>query len=67
MATASENASSFDVRTEESSEAHGRLLELIAAGKVREAEGFWRDYMQDTAKWLARTGRGKLRIKLSAD
>jgi hypothetical protein len=33
---------------------------------VKEAEEFWRDYMEDTAKWLARTGRGKLRVKLSA-
>jgi len=54
-------------RTEESSAAHGRLLSLIAAGKVKEAEEFWRDYMEDTAKWLARTGRGKLRVTLSAD
>jgi len=54
-------------RTQESSAAHGQLLKLIAAGKVKEAEEFWRDYMEDTARWLARTGRGKLRVKLSAD
>ena len=53
-------------RTEESSAAHGRLLDLIARGKAKEAEEFWRNYMQDTAKWLARTGLGKLRVKLSA-
>lgn len=54
-------------RTEESSSAHGRLLDLIARGKASEAEQFWRNYMQDTARWLARTGLGKLRVKLSTD
>jgi DNA-binding FadR family transcriptional regulator len=51
-------------RTDESSQAHGKLLDLIARGKAREAEAFWRAYMQDTAKWLARTSFGKLRVKL---
>jgi GntR family transcriptional regulator, transcriptional repressor for pyruvate dehydrogenase complex len=54
-------------RTEQSAAAHSRLLELITDGKVRESEEFWRNYMQDTAGFLARTGLGKLRVQLSTD
>jgi DNA-binding FadR family transcriptional regulator len=54
-------------RTDQSAEAHARLLELIADGKARESEEFWRNYMQDTAAFLVRTGLGKLRVQLSAD
>lgn len=49
-------------RTAESSDAHGRLIELISQGKGKEAEAYWRRYMEDTAKWLARTGVGKIRV-----
>lgn len=48
-------------RTEESVRGHAALLELIAHGKMFEAESFWRSYMQDTAAFLARTGLGGLR------
>jgi DNA-binding FadR family transcriptional regulator len=51
-------------RTGESSVAHGRLIDLISEGKAKEAETFWRRYMEDTAKWLARTGVGKIRISV---
>jgi hypothetical protein len=54
-------------RTDQSAEAHARLLELIAEGKARESEEFWRNYMQDTAAFLVRTGLAKLRVQLSAD
>jgi DNA-binding FadR family transcriptional regulator len=51
-------------RTEQSSAAHKQLLELIAQGKPKQAEDFWRKYMEDTAAFFARTGLGKLRVKL---
>lgn len=51
-------------RTEQSAAAHARLTELVSAGKARESEEFWRNYMQDTAAFLTRTGLGKLRVQL---
>lgn len=54
-------------RTEQSAAAHSQLMELIADGKGSKAEEFWRNYMQDTAEFLTRTGLGKLRVQISAD
>jgi len=54
-------------RTEQSAAAHAQLMELIVDGKAREAENFWRHYMQDTAAFLAQTGLGKLRVQVSTD
>jgi len=54
-------------RTEQSAAAHAQLMELIAEGKATESEQFWRNYMQDTAAFLSRTGLGKLRVQVSAD
>jgi len=54
-------------RTEQSAAAHAQLMELIADGKSQESEKFWRNYMQDTAAFLIRTGLAKLRVQVSAD
>ena len=54
-------------RTEDSVKGHAALLELIAHGKMFEAESFWRSYMQDTAAFLARTGLGGLRALATLD
>jgi hypothetical protein len=54
-------------RTEQSAAAHAQLMELIAAGQASKSEEFWRDYMQDTAEFLTRTGLGKLRVQVTAD
>lgn len=51
-------------RTEQSAAAHRKLLELITHNKSNEAEEFWREYMQDTDAFLARTGLAKLRVEL---
>jgi DNA-binding FadR family transcriptional regulator len=54
-------------RTEQSATAHAEFMELVASGNHTDAEKFWRNYMQDTAAFLTRTGLGKLRVQVSAD
>jgi GntR family transcriptional regulator, transcriptional repressor for pyruvate dehydrogenase complex len=53
----------FQRRTEKSVEAHGQLVELIAARKPDKAEEFWRRYMTDTAEFLANRGLASLPIR----
>lgn len=53
-------------RSEESTDAHERLVELIKAKKADAAENFWRDYMIDTAKWLKKSGLSNLRVNISS-
>ena len=53
----------FQHRTEKSVEAHGELVRLIAARKADKAEGFWREYMTDTADFLTRKGLASLPIR----
>jgi len=56
----------FQRRTLTSVNAHGRLVELIVARKPAEAEKFWREYMLDTAHFLASKGIAKHPIRASA-
>lgn len=56
----------FQRRTEKSVEAHGELVELIAARKSAKAEKFWRAYMVATAEFLANKGLASLPIRLSS-
>jgi DNA-binding FadR family transcriptional regulator len=51
-------------RTQKSTEAHGKLTKLIAAGKAAEAERFWRDYMIDTAAFMAKTKLDTLKVQV---
>lgn len=57
----------FQRRTEVSVKAHGELVELIAARKPAKAEKFWRDYMVDTANFLANKGLASLPIRASGE
>lgn len=57
----------FQRRTVMSVEAHGKLVELIAAKKPQKAEKFWRDYMLDTSQFLASKGLASLPIRASTD
>jgi DNA-binding FadR family transcriptional regulator len=50
-------------RSEKSTEAHGHLVRLIAAGKADAAEKFWRSYMLDTASFMQKSGLADLRVK----
>jgi len=52
-------------RTQQSSEAHAKLIKLIAAGKAAEAERFWREYMVDTATFMAKNKLDAIRINVS--
>ncbi len=52
-------------RSEESTDAHESLVELVKAKKAAAAEKFWREYMQDTADWLQKSGLSELRVKVS--
>jgi DNA-binding FadR family transcriptional regulator len=54
----------FRRRTNQSVEAHAKLVELIAAGNPAAAESFWRDYMEETARYLTKTGLAPLRVQL---
>ncbi len=49
-------------RTQQSSEAHAKLIKLIAAGKALEAERFWREYMLDTAAFMEKNKIDALRL-----
>jgi DNA-binding FadR family transcriptional regulator len=49
-------------RSEKSTEAHARLVKLIAAGKAEAAEKFWRAYMLDTADFIQKSGLASLRV-----
>jgi DNA-binding FadR family transcriptional regulator len=51
-------------RTQQSSESHAKLIRLIAARKATEAERFWKEYMLDTAAFMAKTKLNTLRVKL---
>lgn len=51
-------------RTEQSAAAHKHLLQLITQHKPDETETFWREYMQDTAAFLSRTGLATLKVEL---
>lgn len=55
----------FQKRTEKSVEAHCQLVDLITTRKVARAEKFWREYMVDTAGFLARKGLASLPIQAS--
>ena len=52
-------------RTHQSSEAHAKLVKLIAAGKAPEAERFWRDYMLDTASFMAKNKLDAIRVTVT--
>lgn len=67
MTGSSDQSRAVKQRTEESVKGHSALLELIAQGKMFEAESFWRSYMQDTAAFLARTGLAGLRAQAPLD
>jgi DNA-binding FadR family transcriptional regulator len=49
-------------RSEKSTEAHAHLVSLIAAGKADAAQRFWHSYMNDTGKFMEKTGLGALRV-----
>lgn len=49
-------------RSEESTEAHAKLVSLIAAGRAEAAEKFWRSYMLDTAEFMEKNGLASLRV-----
>jgi DNA-binding FadR family transcriptional regulator len=49
-------------RSEKSTEAHARLVDLISSGKAEAAERFWRSYMMDTAQFMQRSGLANLRV-----
>ncbi len=49
-------------RGEKSAEAHGHLVELIAAGKADAARRFWEAYMSDTGDFMQKTGLSALRV-----
>ncbi len=51
-------------RTQKSTEAHAKLTKLIAAGKAAEAERFWRDYMIDTAAFMAKSKLDTIRVQV---
>jgi GntR family transcriptional repressor for pyruvate dehydrogenase complex len=55
------------VRSAESTTAHQRLVELIADGSAEEARAFWREYMQDTAAYLRKTGFADLQVHAAAE
>ncbi|MGH8142515.1 MAG: FadR/GntR family transcriptional regulator [Steroidobacteraceae bacterium] len=67
MTGSSAQSQAVKQRTEESVKGHAALSELIAHGKMFEAESFWRSYMQDTAAFLARTNLGGLRALAALD
>ena len=52
-------------RSEQSTDAHEHLVELIKSKKVATAEEFWREYMQDTVVWLRKSGLSELRVIVS--
>jgi len=52
-------------RSEQSTDAHETLVELIRSKRAEKAEQFWRDYMRDTADWLKKSGLSELRVKVS--
>jgi len=52
-------------RTRHATEAHAKLTKFIAAGKATEAERFWRDYMLDTATFLAKNKLDALRVQIA--
>lgn len=51
-------------RTQISSEAHGKLTKLIAAGKAAEAERFWRNYMVQTAAFMKKNKLDTLKVQI---
>lgn len=53
-------------RTEKSVASHAKLTNLIAEGKAAEAEKFWREYMNDTAAFMAKTRLNALRVQVRA-
>jgi DNA-binding FadR family transcriptional regulator len=52
-------------RSEQSTDAHESLVKLIKSKNASAAEEFWREYMQDTADWLRKSGLSELRVKVS--
>jgi len=52
-------------RTQQSSESHAKLVKLIAAGKAAESERFWREYMHDTAAFMAKHKLDEIKVKVS--
>lgn len=52
-------------RSEESTDAHESLVQLIKAKKSTAAKKFWREYMEDTAVWLQKSGLSELQVKVS--
>ncbi len=55
----------FKRRTNASVKAHAKVVELILAGRDREAETFWRAYQTETAAFLEKSGLAQLRIPLA--
>ena len=53
-------------RSEESTAAHERLVDLIAAGEPEQARVFWRNYMRDTAAYLRKAGFADLQVQATA-
>lgn len=52
-------------RSEQSTDAHESLVKLIKNKNAESAEQYWREYMQDTANWLRKSGLSSLRVKVS--
>lgn len=51
-------------RSEESTDAHEKLVDFIKDKKADAAEKFWRDYMIDTSKWLKKSGLSNLHVSI---
>ena len=51
-------------RSEQSTDAHETLVELIRGRRADKAEQFWREYMRDTADWLKKSGLSELRVEV---
>jgi len=65
VATGRVSKAAFIRRSEQSTDAHETLVDLIRNKQADAAEKFWREYMQDTATWLRKSGLSELRVKVS--
>lgn len=65
LATGKVSKKAIWTRSEQSTDAHESLVQLIKTKKSAAAEKFWREYMADTADWLHKSGLSELRIKVS--
>ncbi len=52
-------------RTQQSTDAHAKLVKVIAAGKATEAERFWREYMLETATFMSKHKIDGIKVKIS--